>query len=460
MASAHLYCPLARRISSKRWMSTLPLRPDVLLAWSLEPAAGIPLLNGPIRSSSLYPAALWDLLGKAFVRYRNCSMRFLQRPRCLFHDDRISRARQRLQLCCSGDAAPVRDDTHLATPGALVHHQSGEQPQYFTPGMGRRHQGFAQVVVRGVPRLDCPKTAVWQWREARLGKNLGKYSFREWSLPITAARRGPLEPARTRATTLSGGDSTHQRPFLESRRPRCNMIESVKVVRSVGELQEHALQRYASLPPNSPRRRAAAAAFFSPAHVRCDLPALLSLQSPCPRSQRSSPPFPDLRSYKIALDQCGICHSADCINLQPPPSVFGCNRIADMVKMQHAYGAPFRRCGSPTSSASILASTYRGLGNLVTAADRAEAYLANGRARPAAAKRMSAPSWTATPAWVVAPPGKKSWDRHTTTSRVEVLRATVTQRASRSRRISVPVERANGARCLCRRFPISGAADL
>jgi cytochrome c551/c552 len=46
-----------------------------------------------------------------------------------------------------------------------------------------------------------------------------------------------------------------------------------------------------------------------------------------------------LPGYTIALQKCGICHSADYISFQPP----GMNLVqwtAEMSKMQHSYGAP------------------------------------------------------------------------------------------------------------------------
>lgn len=47
----------------------------------------------------------------------------------------------------------------------------------------------------------------------------------------------------------------------------------------------------------------------------------------------------DLPGYAIAQQKCGICHSADYISYQAP----GMNQVqwtAEMLKMQHSYGAP------------------------------------------------------------------------------------------------------------------------
>ena len=47
----------------------------------------------------------------------------------------------------------------------------------------------------------------------------------------------------------------------------------------------------------------------------------------------------DLAGYPIARQKCGICHSADYINLQPPGMTTQ-QWTAEMAKMQHTYGAP------------------------------------------------------------------------------------------------------------------------
>lgn len=46
-----------------------------------------------------------------------------------------------------------------------------------------------------------------------------------------------------------------------------------------------------------------------------------------------------LPGYRIAAQKCSICHSADYITLQPPGMSLK-QWTAELVKMQHAYGAP------------------------------------------------------------------------------------------------------------------------
>jgi len=63
-----------------------------------------------------------------------------------------------------------------------------------------------------------------------------------------------------------------------------------------------------------------------------------------------------LPGYKIAAQKCGICHSADYINLQPPQMSL-MQWTAEMTKMQHSYGAPINDA-EITLLGIYLASTY------------------------------------------------------------------------------------------------------
>jgi hypothetical protein len=76
----------------------------------------------------------------------------------------------------------------------------------------------------------------------------------------------------------------------------------------------------------------------------------------------------ELPGFVVAAQKCALCHSADYISFQPP----GMTKVqwtAEMVKMQHTYGAPIddvevRLLGI------YLAATY-GDATTVTAEDRA-----------------------------------------------------------------------------------------
>ena len=75
-----------------------------------------------------------------------------------------------------------------------------------------------------------------------------------------------------------------------------------------------------------------------------------------------------LPGYHIATQKCGICHSADYINLQPPRMSLT-QWTSEMTKMQHAYGAPIDEMEIKLLGI-YLASAY-GDETTVTAADAA-----------------------------------------------------------------------------------------
>ena len=82
----------------------------------------------------------------------------------------------------------------------------------------------------------------------------------------------------------------------------------------------------------------------------------------------------ELPGYAIALQKCGICHSADYINYQPPGKNLA-QWTAEMKKMQHSYGAPISDDEVKIIGA-YLAVTY-GSANAGDAGVKAASALAN-----------------------------------------------------------------------------------
>ena len=74
-----------------------------------------------------------------------------------------------------------------------------------------------------------------------------------------------------------------------------------------------------------------------------------------------------LPGYTVASQKCLICHSVDYINYQPP-GMTEAQWTAEMVKMQHLYGAPIDE-QEIKLLAAYLATMY-GDAKSVTAADR------------------------------------------------------------------------------------------
>jgi DMSO/TMAO reductase YedYZ molybdopterin-dependent catalytic subunit len=80
-------------------------------------------------------------------------------------------------------------------------------------------QGIAEVAVS----TDGGQT----WRDAQIGPSLGRYSFREWTLPFKPDRKGPLE-FKVRAKSGSG----ETQPFKASWNPagyQRNVVETTRV---------------------------------------------------------------------------------------------------------------------------------------------------------------------------------------------------------------------------------------
>ena len=65
-----------------------------------------------------------------------------------------------------------------------------------------------------------------------------------------------------------------------------------------------------------------------------------------------------LEGYQIAMQKCGICHSADYINLQPP-AMSQMQWTAEVRKMEHAYAAPLSDT-DVTQIGEYLAVAYGG----------------------------------------------------------------------------------------------------
>ena len=176
-----------------------------------------------------------------------------------------------------------------------------------------------------------------------------------------------------------------------------------------------------------------------------------------------------LSGYAIAQQKCGICHSADYINLQPPLMTLA-QWTAEMVKMQHSYGAPIDETEIKLLGI-YLASAY-GDAATVTAADAAPTLptqdagqtgrlaAGQGSPRPQLPGRTSmyAVCSTIMRALAVMHYSKKWWVRHTMTSRRNIK---ATRRLKpRSRPLYPPAAPANGAPSPCPHFRISARKNF
>jgi len=65
------------------------------------------------------------------------------------------------------------------------------------------------------------------WRETRLGRDYGRYSFREWTVPLTPPQAGQLE-LKCRATNRLGQSQPHE-PLWNPAGYMRNVVETVRV---------------------------------------------------------------------------------------------------------------------------------------------------------------------------------------------------------------------------------------
>ena len=94
-----------------------------------------------------------------------------------------------------------------------------------------------------------------------------------------------------------------------------------------------------------------------------------------------------LPGYEIASQKCGICHSADYVQYQPP-KMTKAQWTAEMTKMQHVYGAPISDDDIKLLGI-YLAATY-GDASTVTADDKAAKPATVAAAGPAGAPPATA----------------------------------------------------------------------
>jgi sulfite dehydrogenase (cytochrome) subunit A len=80
----------------------------------------------------------------------------------------------------------------------------------------------------GIKNVEASIDGGRSWRQATLGKNLGRYSFRDWTLPIIPEQAGPFG-LLVRATAVSGETQPNEASWNPSGYAR-NVIESLNIV--------------------------------------------------------------------------------------------------------------------------------------------------------------------------------------------------------------------------------------
>jgi sulfite dehydrogenase len=199
------------------------MHPDVLLAWSMN-GTDIPLLNG-------YPLKLIvpGYFGTYWVKHLS-DIEVLDAP-FNGHDAFFMTTAYRVPdnecNCTAPGTAPVKTTpiSHLKVRSFIT---SAANNAVLRAGHRTLIKGIAFDGGSGIRKVELSDDGGMQWRETTLGKNFGKYSFREWSAPITPMLPGPLE-LRARATSLGGETQPSEATWNPAGYAR-NAIESLKVV--------------------------------------------------------------------------------------------------------------------------------------------------------------------------------------------------------------------------------------
>ncbi len=199
------------------------LNPDVLLAWSMN-GEDLPFLNG-------YPLKLIvpGYFGTYWVKHLS-DIEVLDAP-FTGHDAFFMTTAYRVPdnecTCVAPGTVPsaTRPISSLKIRSFIT---SLAHQAVLTAGRGTLIKGIAFDGGAGIRKVELSDDGGRSWREAGLGRNLGRYSFREWTLPITPRLRGPME-LRVRATGNRGETQPNDATWNPGGYAR-NVIESVKVM--------------------------------------------------------------------------------------------------------------------------------------------------------------------------------------------------------------------------------------
>jgi DMSO/TMAO reductase YedYZ molybdopterin-dependent catalytic subunit len=196
---------------------------DVLLAWSMN-GEDIPLLNG-------YPLKLVvpGYFGTYWVKHLS-EITVLDQP-FTGHDAWFMTTGYRLPdndcNCVAPGTAPEKT-TPISRLRVRSFITSLADDAVVTLGHRIVVKGIAFDGGAGIKKVELSADGGNRWQDAALGNDLGRYSFREWSVPFVPSRRGPLS-LQVRATTRSGETQPAQSSWNPAGYAR-NGIESVHVV--------------------------------------------------------------------------------------------------------------------------------------------------------------------------------------------------------------------------------------
>jgi DMSO/TMAO reductase YedYZ molybdopterin-dependent catalytic subunit len=199
------------------------LNPDVLLAWSMN-GEDIPMLNG-------YPLKLIvpGYFGTYWVKHLS-DIEVIDAPfsgRDAFFMTTGYRIPDNECNCVAPGTTPAatRPISRLKLRSFITSVSSGDVVK-----RGGRIvlKGIAFDGGSGIRTVELSDDGGRSWREASLGHNHGRYSFREWTMPWSPGEPGALE-LRVRATAASGETQPPQATWNPGGYAR-NVIESVRLI--------------------------------------------------------------------------------------------------------------------------------------------------------------------------------------------------------------------------------------
>ena len=194
--------------------------PDVLLAWSMN-GEQIPILNG-------YPIKLIvpGYFGTYWVKHLS-DIEVIDAP-FSGHDAWFMTTGYRLPDNDCGCVAPGTSPSKT-TPIQKLKVRSFITSVTNGSVLPLRHatliKGIAFDGGAGIKKVELSDDGGSSWRESTLGKNLGRFSFRQWTMPIIPRQRGPMQ-LRVRATSVSGETQPGEASWNPSGYAR-NVIESI-----------------------------------------------------------------------------------------------------------------------------------------------------------------------------------------------------------------------------------------
>jgi sulfite dehydrogenase len=200
------------------------LNGEVLLAWSMN-GEDIPLLNG-------FPLKLVvpGYFGTYWVKHLS-EIEVIEEPAYTGHDAFFMATAYRLPdndcLCVAPGtaAAKTKPISTLAVRSFITSVANGG---VLPARHGVELKGIAFDGGAGISTVELSIDGGRSWRAAKLGRDLGRYSFREWSLPVSLAGKKGAATLMVRATNRAGETQPDQATWNPAGYRR-HVIESYNV---------------------------------------------------------------------------------------------------------------------------------------------------------------------------------------------------------------------------------------